>query len=58
MNLFEDFNKLASRRTFLARSPTGLGAMALASLLNGKLFGAEKKIVSGRQAIETHNSAR
>src|SRR5881394_1252618 len=48
MNLFEDFNKLASRRTFLARSSTGLGAMALASLLNGKLFGAEKKIVSAK----------
>jgi hypothetical protein len=46
MDLFEDFNKLASRRAFLARSSTGLGAIALASLLNGKLLGAEKKIAS------------
>ncbi len=43
MNLFEDCHQLASRRAFLARSSTGLGAMALSSLLNGKLFGAEKK---------------
>ena len=46
MNWFEDWNTMASRRTFLARSSTGLGAIALASLLNGKVFGAEKKIVS------------
>jgi hypothetical protein len=48
MNLFEDFNKLASRRAFLARSSTGLGALALSSLLNGNLFGAEKKIVAAK----------
>ena len=48
MNLPDDFHKLASRRTFLARSSTGLGALALASLLNGKLFGAEKKIVAAK----------
>src|SRR5689334_5125094 len=48
MNLFEDFNKLASRRVFLARSSTGLGAIALGSLLNGNLFGGEKKIVSAK----------
>ncbi len=41
----DDFKKLASRRAFLARSSTGLGALALSSLLNGNLFGAEKKIV-------------
>src|SRR5881398_518383 len=40
MNFFDDLNKIASRRAFLARSTTGLGAVALASLLNEKLFGA------------------
>jgi hypothetical protein len=48
MNLFEDFNKLASRRAFIARSSTGLGALALGSLLNGNLFGAGKKIVAAK----------
>ena len=43
MNLLDDLNKLHTRRAFLARSSTGLGAMALASLLNQKLFGAEPK---------------
>src|SRR5438552_982953 len=32
--------KIMNRRTFLARSTTGLGAVALASLLNEKLFAA------------------
>jgi hypothetical protein len=41
MNWTEDLNALASRRAFLARSSTGLGALALGSLLNGKLFGGE-----------------
>jgi hypothetical protein len=48
MNPFENFNKLASRRAFLARSSTGLGALALSSLLNGNLFGAEKKVVAAK----------
>ena len=38
MNWIDDLNTLASRRAFLARSSTGLGALALGSLLNGKLF--------------------
>jgi hypothetical protein len=46
MNWFEDWNTMASRRAFLARSSTGLGAIALSSLLNGNLFGAEKKIIA------------
>src|SRR5215212_1534687 len=62
MNLFDDLNKLASRRTFLARSSTGLGAVALGSLLNGKLFGAEKKLVAAKPASgllkELHHPAR
>src|ERR1051326_3399297 len=33
--------KTLSRRAFLARSTTGLGALALSSLLNPRLFGAE-----------------
>ncbi len=43
MNWIEDLNTLASRRAFLARSSTGLGALALGSLLNGKLGAAETK---------------
>src|SRR5258706_6760335 len=43
MNWIEDLNALASRRAFLARSSTGLGAMALASLLNGKLFAGQPR---------------
>src|SRR5688572_25680892 len=62
MNFPDDFHKLASRRTFLARSSTGLGALALASLLNGKLFGAEKKIVAakpgGGMVKELHHAAK
>ena len=48
MNFSDAFNQLASRRAFLARSSTGLGALALSSLLNGNLFGAEKKIVAAK----------
>jgi len=33
-----NFNTLESRRAFLARSSTGLGALALATLLPGRLF--------------------
>src|SRR5689334_1991313 len=43
MNWIEDLNTLASRRAFLARSSTGLGALALGSLLNGSLGAAESK---------------
>ena len=35
-----DIQKMFSRRAFLARSTTGLGALALSSLLNPRLFGA------------------
>jgi hypothetical protein len=37
---FEEAAKIMNRRAFLARSTTGLGAMAVASLLNEKLFAA------------------
>ena len=40
MNLFDDLNKITSRRAFLTRSTTGLGALALASLFNQDLFAA------------------
>lgn len=46
MNWFEDWNKLASRRAFLARSSTGLGAIALGSLLNSKSLAGEPKIAA------------
>ena len=48
MNFINELNQLTSRRAFLARSSTGLGALALSSLLNGHLFGAEKKIVAAK----------
>src|SRR5260370_34356399 len=38
-----DFAKALNRRTFLAKSTTGLGALALASLLNERLCAAESK---------------
>src|SRR6185295_8469757 len=37
----DETEKILSRRAFLVRSSTGLGALALSSLLNPKLFGAE-----------------
>ena len=40
MNWIEDLNALTSRRAFLSRSSTGLGALALGSLLNGSLGAA------------------
>ena len=42
MNEF-DFNAFASRRAFLTRSSTGLGALALATLLPGNVLGAAAK---------------
>jgi len=36
-----ELQKTFSRRAFLSRSTTGLGALALSSLLNPQLFGAE-----------------
>ena len=38
-----EFARIMNRRTFLARSTTGLGALALASLLNDKLMAADAK---------------
>ncbi len=60
MNWIEDLNKLTSRRAFLARSSTGLGAIALASLLNGKLFGAPLKspLQSGAALKALHHPAK
>ena len=37
---FDEISRGSTRRQFLGRSTTGIGAMALASLLNGNLFGA------------------
>src|SRR5437870_1306599 len=42
MNCQLDFDKTLTRRTFLARSTTGLGALALTSLLNPRLFAASE----------------
>jgi len=40
MNFHPDLERTLTRRTFLARSTTGLGALALSSLLNPRLFAA------------------
>src|SRR5437899_2831303 len=53
MNLFPDSrsdrDKMLTRRAFLAKSTTGLGALALASLLNENLFAAEKTSTNLRE---------
>src|SRR5580765_6487688 len=46
MSWLNELNKITSRRAFLARSSTGLGAMALASLLNEKALGAQPRPVT------------
>jgi len=51
MNWIEDLNTLASRRAFLARSSTGLGALALGSLLNGKLSAAEPQLAAKNAGV-------
>jgi hypothetical protein len=60
MNLFEDLNTLTSRRAFLARSSTGLGALALSSLLGGRLIGAEKAspTAGGGMVRELHHAPK
>ena len=44
MLLQTEIEKTLTRRAFLARSTTGLGAIALGSLLRRDLFGAEAAI--------------
>ena len=39
--------RVSTRRRFLQQCSTGMGAMALASLLNGRLFGAEPAAATG-----------
>src|SRR5436309_9967308 len=41
MNLQNDLDQILTRRAFLARSTTGLGAIALGALLRRDLFGAD-----------------
>src|SRR5262245_17647112 len=38
MDLYHPIDRALTRRTFLSRSMTGLGSLALASLLNGNIF--------------------
>src|SRR5215210_7318454 len=40
MDLFEELSRATTRRQFLGRSTTGIGVVALASLLNQDLFAA------------------
>src|SRR5436190_4278192 len=50
MNEF-DFGGVASRRAFLTRSSTGLGALALASLLPNRLLGGPAKEGAGAGGV-------
>src|SRR5262245_45621030 len=43
--LESEADRFLTRRAFLAKSTTGLGALALASLMNGKIFAADANTV-------------
>src|SRR6266545_2390235 len=43
MNPRDEFRRALTRRTFLGQSMTGLGGLALASLLNGNIFAADRR---------------
>ena len=49
MNLHREYQALLTRRQFFSRTTAGIGTMALASLLNDRLFGAV-----GDPALKTH----
>ena len=48
-----EIQRALNRRTFLARSATGLGTLALGSLLNPQLFGAEIAVAKSKGALKT-----
>ena len=48
-----DLEKVHTRRTFLTRSTTGLGALALATLLNPRLLGANDAVAKSNGALRT-----
>src|SRR6185295_13567431 len=57
MNLPNEIQNTLSRRAFLSRSGTGLGALALSSLLNPRLFGADAAGgLKSRGALQTLHS--
>jgi len=60
MNFEAEIQRALSRRSFLSRSTTGLGALALSSLLNPRLFGAEPAgALSTKGALKTlHHPAK
>src|SRR5262245_30681082 len=62
MNLFQDWVRSESRRQFLARGVNVVGSAALATLLGGRAFGAEKpagtKTGIGAALPETHHLAK
>ncbi len=53
MHLQSDLERILSRRAFLTQSTTGLGALALASLLNPKLFAATPAANATAGALKT-----
>ncbi len=53
MTTAESFNHLLTRRAFLTRSTTGLGALALSSLLNPGLLGAAAPRLQTKGALKT-----
>ena len=53
MNFENEIQRQLTRRTFLTQSTTGLGALALASLLNPKLFAANPASSGSKGALKT-----
>ena len=57
MNLPNEIQNTLTRRAFLSRTSTGLGALALSSLLNPRLFGADAAGgLKSRGALQTLHS--
>ncbi len=52
MNFQTDIERALTRRSFLTRSTTGLGAMALATLLKPSLFAADNPALDTRGALK------
>jgi hypothetical protein len=58
MDLQTDFRRALTRRTFLGRSFAGLGGLALASLLNGNLFGSGTRTTANGALPRLHFAPR
>jgi hypothetical protein len=58
MDLHDELSRAVTRRTFLGRSTAGIGGLALASLLNGNLFGAGGKLATQGALPKLHFAPR